>query len=122
MRALLVSTKSEWRKLLMKKKYIVITVLGALLCVLRIGGGLLIGKLSGGELTVRSNLIIEMLPFVTDILVPLIVFMAITDLFSCEIQDDTMKAALLRPATRFKVMTSKSLAAFLTGCLRRSCA
>ena len=58
-----------------------------------------------------------MLPFATDILVPLIVFMAVTDLFACEIQDDTIKASLMLPLTRFKVMLSKTLAAFFTGCI-----
>mgnify|MGYP000358695056 FL=1 len=43
--------------------------------------------------------------------------MAVTDLFASEVQEDSMKASLLRPLTRFKVMTSKSLAVFVLGCM-----
>lgn len=115
MKALITNTKSELYKLLIKKKYIVITVIGALICVLRLGGNVLIAKLSGGEVVIKSNLIMEMIGFVTDILIPLIIFMAVTDLFASETQEDTLKASLMRPLTRFKVMTSKSLAAFILG-------
>ena len=94
-----------------------ITILGALICLLRLGGNLLIAKVSGGEVLIKSNLIMSMLGFVTDILVPLIAFMAVTDLFASEAQEDTLKASLMRPLTRFKVMTSKSLAVFILSCV-----
>lgn len=116
MKALFLNTKSEFRKLLIKKKYLVITILGAAVCLLRLGGNLLISKVSGGEIVIKGNMAVSMLGFTVDILVPLIIFMAVTDLFASEIQEDTMKAALMRPLTRFKVMTSKYLAAFLVGC------
>lgn len=117
MRSLILNTKNELKKLIMKKKYIIITLIGALVCILRLGGNVLIAKVSGGEIIIKSNLIMEMLGFITDILIPLIVFMGVTDLFASEIQEDTLKASLLRPLTRFKVMTSKSLAVFILGCL-----
>lgn len=117
MRALLLSTKNELSKLFMKKKYLVITILGALVCIMRLGGTMLIAKVSGGEVVIKSNLIMEMLSFVVDILVPLIVFMGVTDLFASEVQEDNLKASLMRPLTRFKVLTSKSLAVFLLGCI-----
>lgn len=117
MKALILNTKSELQKLFMKKKYLVISILGALICILRLGGNVLIAKLSGGEVVIKSNLIMEMLGFVTDILVPLIVFMAVTDLFASEIQEDTLKASLMRPLTRFKIMMSKSAAVFLLSCM-----
>lgn len=117
MKALILNTKSELQKLLMKKKYLVIAILGALVCILRLGGNVLISRLSRGEVVIKSNLIMEMLGFVADILVPLIVFMAVTDLFASEVQEDTLKASLMRPLTRFKVMTSKSAAVFLLGCM-----
>lgn len=116
MKALILSTKSELQKLLTRKKYLVITILGALICLLRLGGNLLIAKVSGGEVVIKSNLIMSMLGFVTDIIIPLIVFMAVTDLFASEVQEDTLKASLMRPLTRFKVMTSKSLAVFILSC------
>ncbi len=116
MNALLLNTKSELKKLLIKKKYLVLTILGAVICLLRLGGNMLIAKVSGGDVVIKSNMIISMLGFTVDILVPLIIFMAVTDLFASEIQEDTMKAALMRPQTRFKVMTAKYLAAFFAGC------
>ena len=82
MRALILNTKSELQKLLTKKKYFVITILSAVICILRLGGNLLVSKISGGEFVIKSNLIMEMLGFVTIILVPLVVFMAVTDPFS----------------------------------------
>lgn len=117
MRGLIINTKSELLKLLQKKKYLVITILGALICILRLGGSMLITKLSGGEIVIRTNLMGEMLSFVADILVPLVLFMAVCDLFANEIQEDSMKASLMRPVSRFKVMTSKALASFLIGCI-----
>lgn len=117
MKALILNTKNELKKLSMKKKYFVITLIGAIICIIRLGGNLLVGKLSGGNVVVKSNLIIEMLGFVCDILVPLTVFMAVTDLFASEVQDDSMKASLLRPLTRLKVMMSKSLAVFVLACV-----
>ena len=111
MKALILNTGSELKKLLMKKKYLVLTVLGAIICILRIGGNVLVSKITGGEVVIKSNLIMEMVGFVFDI------FMAVTDLFASEVQEDSMKASLLRPLTRFKVMTSKSLAVFVLGCM-----
>ena len=117
MKALISNTGSELKKLLIKKKYLVLTVLGAIICILRIGGNVLVSKITGGEVVIKSNLIMEMVGFIFDILVPLIIFMAVTDLFASEVQEDSMKASLLRPLTRFKVMTSKSLAVFVLGCM-----
>lgn len=116
MRVLLLNTKSELLKLLNKKKYLVITILSALICLMRLGGSMLVAKVSRGELVIKANLISSMLSFVTDILVPLIVFMAVTDLFASEIQEDTFKASLMRPLTRFKVMLSKCAGVWLLSC------
>lgn len=115
MREFISSVGGEFSKLIIRKKYIVLIILSALICFLRLGGELLVMTVSGGELAVKSNYIIAMLGFSTDILVPLIVFMAVTDLFASEIQEDSFKASLMRPLTRFKVMSSKSLAAFMFG-------
>lgn len=115
MKAILRNAVSELYKLIIKKKYIVITIIGALVCVLRLGGSVLVAKVSGGDVVIKSNLIMEMIGFTVDILVPLVVFMAVTDLFASEVQEDTIKASLMRPMTRFKVMTSKSLAALILG-------
>ena len=70
MKALILNTGSELKKLLMKKKYLVLTALGAIICILRIGGNVLVSKITGGEVVIKSNLIMEMVGFVFDILVP----------------------------------------------------
>ena len=43
MKALILNIGSELKKLLMKK-YLVLTVLGAIICILRIGGNVLVSK------------------------------------------------------------------------------
>lgn len=116
MRALLLNTKSELLKLINKKKYLVITILSALIVLMRLGGSMLIAKVSQGELVIKGNLIASMLSFVADILIPLVVFMAVTDLFSSEVQEDTFKASLMRPLTRFKVMVSKCAGVWILSC------
>lgn len=116
MRVLVLNTKSEFIKLINKKKYFVITILSALIGLLRLGGSMLIAKVSQGELVIKGNLTASMLSFVTDILVPLVVFMAVTDLFSSEMQEDTFKASLMRPLTRFKVMLSKCAGVWILSC------
>ena len=68
MKALILNTGSELKKLLMKKKYLVLTVLGAIICIHRIGGNVLVSKITGGEVVIKSNLIMEMVGFVFDIL------------------------------------------------------
>ena len=68
MKALILNIGSELKKLLMKKKYLVLTVLGAIICILRIGGNVLVSKITGGEVVIKSNLIMEMVGFVFDIL------------------------------------------------------
>lgn len=110
------NTQSELLRLASKKKYLVITILSALICLIRLGSVLLVGKLTGGQLMIKSNLMASMLSFVTGILVPLVVFMAVTDLFAAEVQEDTLKASLLRPLTRFKVMMSKCAGVWLLSC------
>lgn len=117
MNKLAANTKNEFYKLISRKKYIVLMIIGIIICTGQLGGNILLSKLSGGEITLKSNMIMSMLGFCTDILVPLAVFMAVTDLFAGEVQEDTMKAALLRPVSRFKVLTSKALAVFFLGAM-----
>lgn len=110
-----IAIQNELYKLIHKKKYIVMLVLGMLVCLIRWGGSALIAKISGGSVVLKSNMTLEMLPFVIEILVPVIIFMAVTDLFCSEISDDTMKTCLLKPFTRLKVMTAKASAAWILG-------
>lgn len=115
MNRLFANYKNELYLLVTKKKYAVLLILGILVCLGRIGGSLLLARISDGMVSVQSNLVMEILPFFAEILVPLVVLMAVTDLFAAQMQDSTMKAVLLRPVSRFKILTSKVFAAFTVG-------
>lgn len=116
MKSLISASKSEFAKLIIRKKYIILTAIGVLISFIFLGSNALVTKITSGEVVLKSNLIMTMLRFVTDILVPLIVFMAVTDLFASEVQEGTMKASLMRPLSRMKVMASKCLAVFILSC------
>lgn len=109
--------KKELTKLLYKKKYYILTIIGFIFTLIRVGGGFLITKLSGGAVTVKSNMALEMLPFVIELLVPIIILIAVSELFTHEISADTMKLSLTQPITRFKLLTAKSLAAITVGAM-----
>lgn len=106
--------KNEITKLAGKKKYLVLFIIAILICGGRVGVNQIISRLSG-EAIKTSNIIMEMFPFFAEIYVPLIVFMAVTDLVSTEICDLTIKATLMRPVSRFKVVSAKIIASFLMG-------
>lgn len=110
------SYKIELSKLSAKKKYIVFSVIGVLICLIRVSMLWLVGIVSKGQIVMKMpNLALEMLPFFAEIFVPLMIFMAVGDLFSSEMQENTLKAMLTRPVTRLKLMISKSLACFTVG-------
>lgn len=117
MNVLMINTRNEFKKLILRKKYIVLLIIGAVACFMRYGGTLLMERLSDGYLKIRSNIMMEVLPMVAGILVPLVVFMCVTDLLCSEMQEDCIKAVLMRPISRLKVLASKVLAAFLMGAL-----
>lgn len=113
MNTFLSSYKIELYKLLLRKKYIVFTIIGIIICIFKVGIMLAVNALSKGNITMQlGNLPIDMLMFFAEIFLPLIVFMASTDLLSSEFQDNTIRAMLLRPVTRFKLLLSKSMASF----------
>lgn len=105
----------ELFKLMHKKKYIVFTAIGILISIARWGGSALVARLSNGYVTINANIGLEMLPFAVEILVPIIIFIAVSDLFTHEYSSDTMKMSLLQPVTRFKLMTAKAVAALILG-------
>lgn len=116
MKRLAAGFQNEFYKLMSKKKYIVLLIISVLICIGRVSINLLIDRISHGVLTIKlSNFAIEMLPFFAEIIVPLVIFMAMTDLISSEFQDMTIKSALMRPISRGKVITSKILAGFAVG-------
>ena len=116
MKRLMISIGNEFYKLAIKKKYIVFLAAAVAVSFVRIGGSALISKISAGSVEVSvGNIPMTMLLLFAEILVPLIVFMAMTDLIATEFSEGTMKASLLLPQSRMKVLTSKIAAAFLMG-------
>ena len=104
MKKYLVCTGNEWTKLIHKKKYIVFLLIGVFLSMFNILGKLLISKLIGGSLSfIPSGASMSMITLFINFLIPLISMMAVCDLFSTEFQDQTIKAVLLRPISRFKI-------------------
>lgn len=122
MRLFMASLQNELSKLLSRKKYIVFVIIEAAICLISVLTKLLIAKVSQGNLSLSlQNIPINMMSFFVNILIPLIVFMAVTDLFGTEFQDSTIKALLSRPVSRMKIFTSKITAAFVLGVVNLIC-
>lgn len=118
MKKYLVCTGNEWTKLIHKKKYIVFLLIGVFLSMFNILGKLLISKLIGGSLSfISSGTSMSMITLFINFLIPLISMMAVCDLFSTEFQDQTIKAVLLRPISRFKIYIAKITAVTLMALL-----
>lgn len=103
---------NEWRKLILHKKYIVLLVIGTLLG--------LIWSLTGRLLSISLNALVgtnylwdfnsvptSSLSMFSQVYLPLMIFMAVSDLFASEYNDLTIKASLLRPVVRWKLYTAK---------------
>ena len=113
MRLFLASTRNEWDKLLRRKKYIVFMIIGAALCLLYTGLGQLISGFVSNYGGISLNLTptpMGALPFFLQFMVPLLMFMGVTDLITVEGSDKTMKAMVFRPVERWKLYASKILA------------
>ncbi len=107
--------RKELYKLLHKKKYFVFIMLGAAVSIIRCTASAFISRAVGGNFRTGLNVPMEMLPFAADILVPFIVFLAAGDLLTHEYASDTIKMCLIQPLSRFKVLTAKAAAVFITG-------
>ncbi|MBQ3427695.1 MAG: ABC transporter permease [Clostridia bacterium] len=107
--------KKECFKLLHRKKYIVLVILGILVSIVRYGGTALLARLSEDTIKLTSRLSLEMLPFAVEILAPTVILFAVCDLFATELSNDTMKVSLLQPVSRFKLLTAKAAAALTAG-------
>lgn len=113
MKTFLTGTKNELVKLVLKKKYIILLILSLLFCAGRVSMEALTSYIAKTNINISSNLSLEMGFFVFEILLPFVAFMGCTDLFATEIQEDTLKASLTKPITRFKLMTAKAAAVFV---------
>lgn len=105
-----ISIQKELYKLAHKKKYIVMLILVLLVLVIRYGMSYAITRLTQGQVTIHTNLPLEILPILTDLFVPIVMFMAVTDLIAEGIREDTLKADFMRPITREGLLFSKVIA------------
>lgn len=99
---------NEWEKLIRRKKYWVLLLLGVAVCMGTTLIKIAIEALTHGvvKLTgISSSMALAEL--MIHLWVPLVSMMAVCDLFVTEFQDLTMKATLLRPVHRFKIYTAK---------------
>lgn len=97
---------NESTKLFKRSKYKI-----CLICIgiLSIGLGL-ISNYTGGLVNVSlSNLPLNILSILTTALIPLVIFMAIADLFAAEQENGTIKAIITRPISRREILISKMI-------------
>ncbi len=111
----LFALKKELFKLAHRKKYIVFILIGAAVSMVRWGGSALIARITDGQIAVKTNMTLEMLPFAVEVLVPIIMFIAAADLFTHEFSADTLKMCMMQPVSRFKLLTAKAAAVVITG-------
>ena len=106
MNAIRIGIINENTKLFKRSKYKIL-----LICIgiLSIGLGL-ISNFTGGLINVSlSNLPLNILSILTNIFIPLIVFMAVADLFAAEQENGTIKAVITRPINRNEILISKMI-------------
>lgn len=107
------SLKNELKKLMSRKKFIVFLIIEILICAIWCLGTMVAGKVTGGTIgagALLTNMPLNMLSFMIQIYIPLIIFMGACDLFTGEVQDGTVRATFMRPVSRFKQYFSKVLA------------
>ena len=98
--------QNELEKIFAKKKYFVLLIIQALICVMGVLLSVIVSKLTGARLNI-SDLALGSLTLFVEIIIPLIIFMAATDLFCAEAENKTIKTVLLCPINRFKIYISK---------------
>jgi len=98
---------NENTKLFKRSKYkILLICIGILSIVLGV-----ISNYTGGLINVSlSNLPLNILSILTTVLIPLVIFMAVADLFAAEQENGTIKAIITRPISRSEILISKMIA------------
>ena len=101
-----IGTTNESTKLFKRSKYKIF-----LICVgiLTIGLGLVSNYTEGLVNVSLSNLPLNILSILTTFLIPLIIFMAVADLFAAEQENGTIKAIITRPISRQEILISKMI-------------
>ena len=101
----------ELKKLAVRKKYIVLSVIAAVICVATMLALGLANRLVGtSDISFTVNMPMMVLPMFVSVFVPLVAMMAVCDLFSTEYHSLSIRAQLMRPVTRFAVYIAKILA------------
>ena len=101
----------EFKKLAVRKKYIVLSVIAAVICVATMLALGLANRLVGtSDISFTVNMPMMVLPMFVSVFVPLVAMMAVCDLFSTEYHSLSIRAQLMRPVTRFAVYIAKILA------------
>ncbi len=119
----MIALKNELIKLFSKKKYIVFIVIAAAVVLIRfLGTAIFSGMISwaannGFSLGKGMASVYDMISFNIRVFTPFVVFLAVSDLFSAEIQEDTIKSVLSQPVTRGQVLAVKTVAALIMGCV-----
>ena len=106
MNAIRIGIINENTKLFKRIKYKVLLIcIGILSIVLGV-----ISNYSGGLINVSlSNLPLNILSILTTVLIPLVIFMAVADLFAAEQENGTIKAVITRPISRNEILISKMI-------------
>lgn len=113
MKSLGAAYRNELSKLRSRKKYLVFLIIGIAVCILWALLGSLIERLVQSNMSLSLILApspMGVLPLFLHVLLPFLIFMAVTDLFTVESAENTMKAMLILPVERWKLYTAKLLA------------
>lgn len=104
--------RNELLKLFARKKYFVFLVIEIGICLVAVlaQSAIMRAAFDGAAELQLVNLSLSMLTFFIQAYIPLVIFMAACDLFASEVQENTLKVALMRPVSRMKVFVSKVLA------------
>ena len=95
---------NESTTLFKRSKYKILLICIGILCI-ALG---LISNFTGGLINVSlSNLPLNLLSILTTVLIPLVIFMTVADLFAAEQENGTIKAVITRPISRNEILISK---------------
>lgn len=106
MNAIRIGIINESTKIFKRSKYKIF-----LICIgiFSIGLGLISNYTQGLVNVSLSNLPLNILSILTTVLIPLIIFMAVADLFAAEQENGTIKAIITRPISRQEILISKMI-------------
>lgn len=100
--------KNELQKLSSRKKYFVLALLSIGICLINAAIKFLVVRISKGSIDIGvQNMAMELQGFFLKVWIPFIIFLGAGDLFGAEFQDNSIKALLGRPISRFKIYISK---------------